>query len=145
VLISKFKVFAPSVLIALVGVQSNQFPRAVDLARPFREKSIPVCIGGFHVSGCLSMLPEMPDDLKEAQALGISLFAGEAEDGRLDIVLKDAFEGALKPLYNFMSDLPDMANQPMPILPRSQVRRTAEIWAANPPSSTGRRRTSPLT
>jgi hypothetical protein len=58
-------------------------------------------------------------------ALGISLFAGEAEDGRLDIVLKDAFEGALKPLYNFMSDLPDMANQPMPILPRSQVRRTA--------------------
>jgi hypothetical protein len=112
-------------LIALVGVQSNQFPRAVDLARPFREKNIPVCIGGFHVSGCLSMLPGMPDDLKEAQALGISLFAGEAEDGRLDIVLKDAFEGALKPLYNFMSDLPDMANQPMPILPRSQVRRTA--------------------
>ena len=26
------------------------------------------------------MLPQMPDDLKEAQALGISLFAGEAED-----------------------------------------------------------------
>ena len=113
------------VLVALIGVQSNQFPRAVDLAMPFREKGIPVCIGGFHVSGCISMLPELPDDLKGAQALGISLFAGEAEDGRLELVIKDAFEGTLKPLYNFMSDLPDMANQPIPILPLSQVSRTA--------------------
>jgi len=112
-------------LVCLVGVQSNQFPRAVDLALPFREKNIPVCIGGFHVSGCLAMLPELPGDLKDAQAQGISLFAGEAEDGRLELVMKDAFEGALKPLYNFMSDLPDMANQPIPILPHSQVRRTA--------------------
>jgi hypothetical protein len=112
-------------LVALVGVQSNQFPRAVDLAKPFLEKSIPVCIGGFHVSGCLSMLPALPDDLKHAQSLGISLFAGEAEDERLDLVLKDAFEGALKPLYNFMADLPDMANQPAPILPAAQVRRIA--------------------
>jgi len=112
-------------LVAFVGVQSNQFPRAVDLAAPFRNAGIPVCIGGFHVSGCLSMLPELPDDLKHAQALGISLFAGEAEDGRFDFVLKDAFEGALKPLYNFMSDLPDLANQPTPILPLEQVRRIA--------------------
>ncbi len=113
------------VLVALVGVQSNQFPRAMDLARPFREKGIAVCIGGFHVSGCLSMLPELPDDLKEAQRLGISLFAGEAENGRFDLVLKDAFDGKLKPLYNFMSDLPDMSSQPMPILPERHVRRTA--------------------
>jgi hypothetical protein len=49
--------------------------------------------------------------------MGLSLFAGEAEDGRFDTVLKDASEGALKPLYNFMSNLPDMNNQPMPILP----------------------------
>ena len=71
------------------------------------------------------MLPELPDDLKEAQQLGISLFAGEAEEGRLDKVLKDAFAGNLKPLYNFMADLPDMSNQPMPILPEHHVRRTA--------------------
>ncbi len=122
-----FKSIGPGdkALIALVGVQTNQFPRAVDLALPFRNAGIPVCIGGFHVSGCLSMLPELPGDLKNAQALGISLFAGEAEDGRFDLVLKDAFEGALKPLYNFMSDLPDLANQPTPILPLEQVRRIA--------------------
>ena len=67
-------------LIGLVGVQSNQFPRAVDLARPFLAAGLPVCIGGFHVSGCLAMLPELPPDIREAQALGISLFAGEAEE-----------------------------------------------------------------
>ena len=44
-------------LIGLVGVQSNQFPRAVDLARPFLAAGLPVCIGGFHVSGCIAMLP----------------------------------------------------------------------------------------
>ena len=45
-------------LVALLGVQSNQFPRAMDLARPLRAAGVPVCIGGFHVSGCLAMLPE---------------------------------------------------------------------------------------
>jgi len=49
--------------VGLVGVQSNQFPRALDLARQFRAAGIPVAIGGFHVSGCLAMLPEMPPDL----------------------------------------------------------------------------------
>ena len=43
-------------LVGLVGVQTNQFPRAVDIARPLRAAGIPVCIGGFHVSGCISML-----------------------------------------------------------------------------------------
>jgi Radical SAM superfamily len=112
-------------LVALVGVQSNQFPRALDLARRFRNGGLQVCIGGFHVSGCIAMLHELPGDLKEAQQLGISLFAGEAEEGRLDAVLQDAFAGALKPLYNFMSNLPDMRDQPTPILPERHVRRTA--------------------
>src|SRR4029077_11546878 len=77
-------------LIGLVGVQSNQFPRAVDLARPFLAAGLPVCIGGFHISGCIAMLPEMPQDMREAQELGISFFAGEGEEGRFDEVLRDA-------------------------------------------------------
>jgi len=112
-------------LIGLVGVQSNQFPRAVDLARPFLAAGLPVCIGGFHVSGCLAMLPEMPPDMREAQALGISFFAGEAEEGRLDQVLCDAWNGALAPLYNFMDHLPSLAGEPPPILPLQHVRRTS--------------------
>jgi hypothetical protein len=112
-------------LIGLVGVQSNQFPRAVDLARPFLDAGIPVSIGGFHVSGCLAMLPELPPDIREAQELGISLFAGEAEEGRLDDFLRDAWNGELKPLYNYMNKLPNLAGEPPPILPRKHVVRTS--------------------
>ena len=42
-------------LVALAGVQANQFPRAVDMGRQFRAENIQVCIGGFHVSGCLAI------------------------------------------------------------------------------------------
>src|SRR5205807_1450584 len=40
-------------LVGLVGVQSNQFPRAMDIARRLRRLGVQVCIGGFHVSGSL--------------------------------------------------------------------------------------------
>jgi hypothetical protein len=112
-------------LIGLVGVQSNQFPHAVDLARKFLAAGLPVCIGGFHVSGCIAMLPQLPPDIREAQALGISFFAGEAESGRLDEVLRDAWNGALKPLYNHMDDLPSLEGEPAAILPSKHVRRTS--------------------
>ena len=112
-------------LVGLVGVQSNQVPRAVDLARPFLAAGIAVCMGGFHVSGCMAMLPEMPQELVDAQALGISFFAGEAENGRLDEVLRDAWNGSLKPLYNHMADLPALEGEPAPFLPRQHLVRTA--------------------
>src|SRR5262249_5008504 len=112
-------------LIGLVGVQSNQFPRAVDLARPFLAAGLPVCMGGFHISGCIAMLPEMPPEMLAAHALGISFFAGEAEHGRLDEVLRDAWNGALKPLYNHMDDLPSLEGEPAPFLPKKHVRRTS--------------------
>jgi hypothetical protein len=112
-------------LISLVGVQSNQFHRAVDLARPFLAAGLPVAIGGFHVSGCLAMLPDMPPEMVEAQAMGISFFAGEAEEGRIDAVMRDAWNGRLAPLYNYMDDLPSLQGEPPPILPRQHVRRTS--------------------
>ncbi len=105
----------------LTGVQSNQFPRAVDMAREFLAAGIPAAIGGFHVSGCLSMLPELPPDIREAKALGITLFAGEAE-GRIEEVLRDAYHGRLKPVYNFLDDLPDLRGQVMPTLPREVLK-----------------------
>jgi radical SAM superfamily enzyme YgiQ (UPF0313 family) len=110
-------------LVALVGVQSNQYPRSMDLARRFRAAGIAVAIGGFHVSGTLSMLPGIQPEVQEAMDLGISLFAGEAE-GRFEQVLSDAWNGTLKPLYNFMDDLPSLSGVPTPLLPASRIKRT---------------------
>ncbi len=110
-------------LVCLVGVQSNQFPRAMDIARRLRAAGIPVAIGGFHVSGCLSMLPGMQPDLQEALDLGIALYAGEAES-RLDEVLIDAHAGSLKPIYNYMNDLPGLEGMPSPLLPAERIQRT---------------------
>ena len=110
-------------LLCLVGVQTNQFPRAVDIAQPFLQQGIPVCVGGFHVSGCISMLSEMPEDLKEAQAQGISFFLGEAEGRRLDEVFKDAYAGRLEPVYDHLKALPNMDDAPIPFVPKDVADR----------------------
>ena len=115
---------AGSGMVMLVGVQSNQFPRALDLARPLRARGIQVAIGGFHVSGVLSMLQGKDAGLDAAKAMGVSIFAGEAE-GRLEEVLRDAHAGRLKPLYNFMADLPHIEGTPIPIITALKAWRTA--------------------
>lgn len=110
-------------LIALVGVQSNQFPRAVDIARPFCAAGVPVCIGGFHVSGSIAMLPEIPREIREAMDLGITVFCGEAE-GHFEQLLKDAHLGTLKPIYNVMADLPDLRGAVYPEYPVNFMRNS---------------------
>src|SRR6516162_8962988 len=109
-------------LVLMAGVQTNQFPRAADLAREFRAAGVAVAVGGFHVSGCMAMLPELPPEVRALQADGVTLFAGEAE-GRMDELLTDAFRGRLRPVYNFLKDLPDLRGQPTPFLPPDTVRR----------------------
>ena len=104
-LLARFRSHSNFGLVGLVGVQSNQYPRALDIARPFRDAGIQVVMGGFHVSGCLSMLDGHAVDLDTCRDMGIAMFAGEAEN-RLDTVLRDAAEGRLAPLYDFMKDLP---------------------------------------
>ena len=117
-------------LIGLVGVQSNQFPHALDLAREFRAAGLPVVIGGFHVSGCLSMLSEIPPEMQEALDMGCSLFGGEAEEGRLDQLLVDAWEGRLQPIYNYLKDLPTLAGVPYPVLTPESVKRNWGSWSS---------------
>ncbi len=116
-------------LVCLVGVQSNQFPRAVEIARQFRAVGVQVAIGGFHVSGCLAMLPELPPDIAAARDMGIGLFAGEAE-GRLQEVFADALAGQLKPIYNYMNDLPGLQQAVTPILPIEIVKKYSETLGA---------------
>jgi radical SAM superfamily enzyme YgiQ (UPF0313 family) len=128
-LVARFRRHDNFGLVALVGVQSNQYPRALDLARPLRQAGIPVAIGGFHVSGCLSMLDDGAVDLDACRDMGVAIFAGEAE-GRLDMVLRDAAHGRLAPEYNFMKDLPGLQGTPVPFLPKHYISRTLGLSAS---------------
>src|SRR5918995_5735432 len=122
-------------LVMLVGVQSNQFPRALDIATPLRAAGITVGIGGFHVSGTLAMLPGVEPNVQRALDMGCFVYAGEAEEGRLDLILKDAANGRLAPVYNFMNDLPGIEHVPTPHLPASVIKRT---FGANASFDAGR-------
>ena len=68
------------------------------------------------------MLPEPQPDLRAALDLGATLVVGEVE-GRLERILGDAYHGRLKPIYNFMNDLPHLGGQPTPFLPEKHIRR----------------------
>lgn len=111
-------------MVMLVGVQSNQFPRALDIAKPLRDAGIKVAIGGFHVSGTMAMLEERDASVQKALDLGVTVFAGEAE-GRIHNVLIDAAMNALPPIYNFMDDLPNIEGVATPLLPAERVHLTA--------------------
>ncbi len=115
-------------LVLLTGVQTNQFPRAADLAREFRNAGISVAIGGFHVGGCIAMLGELPPELEAVQEINVSLFAGEAE-GTLDGLLKDAYRGEMQPVYNYLANLPDLEGQVAPFLPSHIARRSFNFTA----------------
>ena len=128
-IISQIKAADGGGFVGFTGVQSNQFPRTMDMATRFREAGIQVCIGGFHVSGCVAMLPKLPDDIQQAKDMGISLFIGEAE-GRLDELFRDAHAGQMKPVYNYMSDLPDIGSAPTPFLPVEMLHRSMGAWTS---------------
>jgi len=108
-------------VICLVGVQSNQFPRASDIAMKFRKAGIDVLIGGFHVSGVMATLPDLSPELVTLKNAGVILVAGEAEGGHWEQVLRDAIQNRLKPVYNFLNDIPDISKAPFPrINPKHQ-------------------------
>jgi hypothetical protein len=111
-------------MVMLVGVQSNQFLRALDIAAPLRQRGIKVGIGGFHVSGTIAMFKDRDPQVQKALDMGVTLFAGEAE-GRFEQVLRDALENKLQPIYNFMLDLPNIEGVATPLLPAERVHLTA--------------------
>ena len=79
-------------IVMLVGVQTNQFPRAQDIASWFLPHRIPVMIGGFHVSGMLAMVG-LTSGLRDAMSKGIILVAGEVEGERLPGIVEDVLKG----------------------------------------------------
>ena len=111
------------VLVGFTGVQSNQFPRASDLALQLREAGVPVMIGGFHVSGMLAMFPEPTPDLQRLLDAGVTLVKGEVEgNNALAEILRDALADSLKPIYDIKQP-PDLSNVSAPRPDRSYLKR----------------------
>ena len=103
------------VIIVLAGVQTNQFPRAADLAKKFRAGGLQVLIGGFHVSGALALSPVITPEIQELLDAGVTVVKGEVEDTWGDI-LRDADAGQLRMMYDFMGRMPDLARKPIPMI-----------------------------
>jgi radical SAM superfamily enzyme YgiQ (UPF0313 family) len=109
-------------VVALAGVQSNQFPRAADMARKFRSGGLQVLIGGFHVSGILALSPTITPEIQELIDIGVSVVKGEVEDTWGDI-LRDAAEDRLKPVYDFLGCKPDLYNKPIPTIDQKYLKK----------------------
>lgn len=109
-------------VIALVGVQSNQFSRAADLAMDFRQAGLDTLIGGFHVSGVLATFPELTPELAVLKNAGITLVGGEVEE-KWELLLRDAIEGKLRPVYNFLTQIPSLERAPVPRIPENVLNR----------------------
>jgi hypothetical protein len=70
-------------------------------------------IGGFHVSGAVAMAHAIPPECQAMIDEGVTLVLGEVED-RWAGLLQDAAAGRLRPVYDFLSDLPDLRTKPLP-------------------------------
>ena len=110
------------VVVGLVGVQTNQFSRATDIALALRREEVAVIVGGFHVSGMLAMFPTVSPEIQRLVDAGVSVVAGEVEH-RWGDVLRDAYQGSLKPIYRFLHELPDLTRAARPIVSRKYLRR----------------------
>lgn len=115
-------------IVMLVGVQTNQFPRAQDIASWFLPHGIPVLIGGFHVSGMMSMIG-LTADLRAAMSNGIILVAGEVEGERLPAVVEDVVRGKAEPLYSFLNPTTDLSDLPVPRLSKEDLKHFASPYS----------------
>jgi len=109
-------------LACLVGVQTNQFCRAADIALGLRREGVPVMLGGFHVSGTLAMFPGVSPEIQGLLDAGVSVVAGEVEH-RWQELLRDAWEGRLRPIYRLIDDPPDIYEAACPRVSREATRR----------------------
>lgn len=128
-LLKRFPEEGTRLIVGMVAVQTSQFPRACDLIDAWRARGATCVIGGFHVSGMITMMHDgvkdpnrkgipcphtMPDDLGKMMDQGTILFHGEAEEiwGR---ALADILAGAPEPIYR--GGRPAFRDAPLPEYP----------------------------
>jgi len=115
------KIPGTKLLVCLVGVQTNQFPRALDMARIFKAAGITIIMGGFHTSGTINMLGDQEPDIQELYREGICMVSGEVE-GKWEGILGDFLNGQLKPLYSFAQDLQNLVDIEEAPLPQTSAK-----------------------
>ncbi len=111
------------VVAALAGVQSNQFPRASDIAKKLTALGVKTLIGGFHVSGILSLFDKPSPEIQELIDCGVTVVHGEAES-IWEQILSDVVEGKEKSLYR-MTELPDISNEIVPQMDHKYLKNFA--------------------
>lgn len=79
-------------------------------------------IGGFHVTGYLSLLSSIPPEIKQLMDEGVTVVMGEVE-AQWASLLKDAVAGHLQPLYNFTHEKPDLDDKPLPVIRKDYLRK----------------------
>lgn len=118
---------ATKLVVGLVGVQTNQFPRALDLGREFRAHGLDVLMGGFHTSGTINMLSEQEPDIQTLFRESIIVVSGEVE-GSWERILADVLNGQAQRLYSFAQDLKslvDIEQAPLPVVSTTTMRHFA--------------------
>jgi radical SAM superfamily enzyme YgiQ (UPF0313 family) len=104
-------------IVMLVGVQTNQYPRAYDLAVRWREVGAKVIIGGFHVSSILNDKlygKDLHQDIKDLHNSEIIVFEGEADNSVL-LILQDCLYDREELHYKDIT--PDISASPLPRFP----------------------------
>ena len=83
-----------------------------------------VMIGGFHVSGCLAMLKELPTTSRKRKRSASRSMPARPRKASTRSIL-DAARGELRPLYDHMKHLPDIGDiAAPPFLPIDFIKRT---------------------
>ncbi|MCP4107449.1 MAG: hypothetical protein GY749_18205 [Desulfobacteraceae bacterium] len=85
-----------------ITVKADTARRSYEISRIYRERGIPVILGGIHPTACPEENAEFAD----------SVVVGEAEE-LWDKILNDAGSGHLKPVYE-MKNKPDLVKSPVP-------------------------------
>ncbi|MDR2763027.1 MAG: radical SAM protein [Planctomycetaceae bacterium] len=117
------------VVVGIVGVQSNQFPRASDIAMRFRKLGVDVLIGGFHVTGVIALFDKLTPELQSLVDNGVSLIAGEAETpGSMEKIFDDVINNNLQPVYR-LPKAPDLTNAPLPKADPKYIDHFGAKWA----------------
>ena len=116
-------------LVGIVGVQSNQYP-----ARARYRPPVPRCwrAGDDRRLSCVRLSGDAAGDAGRPEE--------DARPGHQHVRRRagrpdgpdpaDAANGTLKPIYNYLKDLPSLESEPTPILPVSHLKKTFQALAS---------------